>query len=92
MSFWDDAQKFARVVEPLVGFVALAQHATGLGGDKASEALEMIRAGLQVLEDASAIDKPADVLAKLEAIKAGIAADRADEDKALDERFGRVEP
>lgn len=92
MSFSDDLSKAARVVEPMAAFVALVQHATGLGGATAEAVVATIVAGLKVLEGASeSAGTPAEVKAQLAAITAAfaadVAADRAEENARLDAKF-----
>lgn len=97
MSFSDDLSRVARVIEPMAAFVALVQHATGLGGATAESIVATITAGLRVLEDASdRASTPAEVKAQLAAITAKFAAavdaDRAEEDARLDAKFPEQTP
>lgn len=87
-----DASRFARMIEPLLQFVSVAQKATGLGGSTAELAVSVIINGLQALERIAAGEITAEqarmLLAEIETRLDGhLADDDAAADAKLADRF-----
>jgi len=80
-----DASKFARLIDPIMQFVAVAQKATGLGGSTAEKAVGIIINGLQALERVASGEITAEqARAKLAEILARLDGQLSDDDAAAD--------
>lgn len=78
----------AKYADPVIRALELVQSLTGVGGPPAAEALVAIAAVLHTLEAGAAANlRSADILAELDKVAPGEAADDAAAEAALDAKF-----
>lgn len=83
-----DVAKVARIIEPILAFVAVAQSATGVGGHSAETVLKVIDAAIKSLESAASGAITHDqAMAELARLKAGLVGNDAAADAALAAKF-----
>ena len=80
-----DAAKFARIIDPIMAFVGVAQKATGVGGTTAEVAVAIIINGLQALERVASGEITAEqARMRLSEIEARLDGQLSDDDAAAD--------
>jgi hypothetical protein len=81
----DQIRSIAAKVDPYVAFVAVAEHALGVGGPPVVVAVDLIKAGIDALaKGASGQSTPDQVVTELHALLARVKAGEAANDAAAD--------